>query len=226
MSEVAEATETTETSAADEAVVASTETTTETPASEESKTTTLLKTEETTATEEKPASVVPEKYELKLPENSVLDETAIERTTAIARELGLSNEAAQKSLEFLNTETASAQEALLMSLRPGGALWTAEVNDWEAKALNDPVIGGTPEKLKASVELAKGVVRTYGDESLVEFLEKSGFGSNPTVIRMLSKIGKATAEKAPLPTGGTQVTKDDPLRKKYPHPDNWKEPTS
>lgn len=138
--------------------------------------------------------VVPETYDLKLPDNSALDATAMERTAAFARERGLSNEAAQKALEFVHQEVAAQSDALLKAHQPGGAVWTKQVETWEAQVLADKDIGGSKEQVQKSGDLGKRVLATFFPESTREFLEKTGFGSHPDVLRGLVNIGKAMSE--------------------------------
>jgi hypothetical protein len=109
------------------------------------------------------APVVPEKYTLKVPEKSLLDATVTERTTAIARTLGLSNDdAAQKVLDFTHQEVASAVEATMKAYQPGGAEWTAQVDQWKKAALADPELGnGKQETLDAAATKAKAVLDRF-----------------------------------------------------------------
>lgn len=169
--------------------------------------------------EEGPPDVV---YDLKLPENPAIDETALERMTAIARESGLSNEAAQKQVEFLNNEVAAREQAFLASNKPGGADWTIRVNEWETQARKDPEIGGTPEKFAETLTQAKRVLSEVFPPSVAQFLNESGYGSHPDVIRGLAKIAKMTSEGSFIPGTGQATAETDPLRKMYPHPDNYK----
>jgi hypothetical protein len=133
-------------------------------------------------------------YQLVLPENAVIDDTTLERTAATARELGLSNEHAQRLTNFLNEESAARDAAFLESNRPGGAEWTARTTEWAQKALADPEIGGSPEKLQTSVGLAKRALTEFFPPEVGQFLEESGFGSNPALLRGLAKIGRTISE--------------------------------
>lgn len=144
-------------------------------------------------------NVVPDKYDLKLPDKSNIDKAVVERTAAIARELGLSQERAQKMLDFQVQELAAIEDATIKATleahQPGGAVWEKQVEEWNAKALADPDIGGNkPEQLQASVKLAKQVVAKFGDKESIEFLEKNPLGSHPALIRLLYRIGKASSE--------------------------------
>lgn len=150
-----------------------------------------------------PAPVVPETYDLKVPDGT--DASVVERTVALARELGLDNAAAQKLADrevethtANRTATEEAQKTFLKAYEPGGTEWVKQDAAWRAEALADPVIGGSPEKLATSVELAQQALNKYGTNDLREQLKVTGFGSNPAVIKFLAKIGKAAAESPPV----------------------------
>jgi len=165
---------------------------------------------------EKPA-VEEVKYELTLPEGSTVDPAVLERTAATARELGLSQEHAQKMSDLVAAEVAAREAALLDQYKPGGEHWTKQVDDWGAASLADAEIGGTPEKLAENVDVAKKVLATFGSEPLARFLHETGFGSHPEVVRMFAKIGKGMGEGTfvpAVPAGGS--TEEDKLRRMYP----------
>ncbi len=177
-------------------------------------------TEATTeATTETAAPVVPETYELTLPADSTLDPAIVERTAAIARELGLSNEAGQKALDFAAAERSAAVQEYEAARQPGGPAWKDNVSRLEAQALADPEIGGSPEKLAASAEMGKQVLAKFFPPEVKDFLDTTGLGSDPRVLRGLVKIAKGMAEGA-LVLGGTndgQSNSDDAkLARMYP----------
>jgi hypothetical protein len=149
-----------------------------------------------------------EKYDLKLPEKSTVDAAVVERTAAKARELGLSNEHAQKALDFVHQEivetSKAAAEAALKAHTPGGEVWEAQVNEWRANALADKELGGGDQaKLDAAVAIANQVVAKFADKEAVEFFKNNPIGAHPALIRMLHRIGKASSEGT-LVTPGTQ----------------------
>lgn len=146
---------------------------------------------------------VPEKYEgLKLPDKVTVDPQLIERTAATARSLGLSQEAAQKTLDFIASEAARERDAALSAYSPpsqenpeGGVKWKEQDTAWKAAALTDKDLGnGKPEQLKASVDLAKKVLAKFGDEESINFVD-SALGSSPAVLRILVRVGRAMGEK-------------------------------
>lgn len=162
------------------------------------------------------ATQPPEKYDLKLPEGSTLEVALIERTAANARALGLSNEAGQKLLDSVAAEIVSRETAAAQAWEPGkGEKWLARDAEWQATSLKDATIGGSPEKLQESIDLSKTVLTKFGGEDAVAFLNATGLGSHPTVIKMFATIGRSMSEGSLVlgPTGAIKVT--DPAEKLY-----------
>lgn len=149
------------------------------------------------------------KYELKIAEGKKVEASLIERTTAQARELGLSNETAQKLFDSRVKE----HEELVAAIQPGGALWEARDAEWRAAALKDKALSpdGTQASLDTSVEKVQQVLAKFGDDELRGALKVSGQGSHPAVLRFLAKIGRAMGEGeiiAGANTGGERKKTD------------------
>ncbi len=157
--------------------------------------------------------VVPEKYELVLPQDSALPVATIEKTAAIARELGLDNPAAQKVLDSFSAVLAADIAAEEKAWKPGeGSAWIARDAEWKADALKDAEIGGTPDKLAANVDKANLVIAKFFDPSVAEFLKVSGLGSKKEFIKGLAKIGRSMSE-------GTMVLGSPPAVSQKSHAD-------
>jgi hypothetical protein len=154
--------------------------------------------------------VVPEKYEVKLPDGVKVDPAIVERTAARARELGLSNEAGQTLLnsvaEEVITQRTAEDAARLADWSPGGASWKARDAEWRLQALADPEIGGSPAKLANSVELAQKVRRELGGKEFDQFLKDTGLGSHPAALKFLAKIGRGMSESTLVPASGSGAT--------------------
>lgn len=163
----------------------------------------------------KKESQVPEKYDLKLPENSPLDDAVLERLAASARERGLSNEQAQSALEFASAEVVRQQEAFLAANRPGGEAWLRNVQEWETAALADPELGGTREKLQQNAQAARLVLEKYFPPEIKEFLNETGYGSHPAILKGLLKISKASAEGELVLPRAQGTGKRDPVEVMY-----------
>lgn len=161
----------------------------------EATTGTLLTSSPDTSSASEPT--VPETYALSLPDESPLDSTALDRVSELAKTIALtSDEQAQAIVDALHAEVADFEQALLESNAKGGAMWKARVEEMEKQALADPEIGGSPEKLQQSVQKGQRVLEKFGDENVREFLEESGLGSSPALLRMLARIHHAISEDA------------------------------
>ena len=144
-----------------------------------------------------PAAGTPVVYDLKLPADvQGIDAAIIERTAAIARAQGLQNDAAQTLLNAQVAEVAAQQAALVEAWKPGGAQWIARDTEWRTAAMADTEIGGSPEKLAKSVELAQQVMAKFGGAETVQFLKETGLGSHPAALKLLAKIGAAMSESS------------------------------
>jgi len=149
-------------------------------------------------TEEKPESkeseskdkpAPPEKYELKLSENSLLDQSAIDRVAAFAKAQGLSQEAAAEALKTQEQDVAAFIED--------------RKAQWKDQTLKDKEIGG--EALKENIVLANKMLERFATPELKKELTRTGYGNHPELVRMLVKIGKASADdKAVIPRTHTK----------------------
>lgn len=149
------------------------------------------------------------KYELKLPENSVLDAAVTERLTSFAKERQLSPEHTQQALEFMHSELSSNLESVLKAHQPGGEAWVEQDRLWREAAVKDPAIGaGDENTFKAAVEKAKKAAATFFPKSVLDFLETSGMGSNPDLLKGLLAIDSAMAEGKF--TAGSHVEEEQP----------------
>lgn len=146
-----------------------------------------------TATEAKPATseaqpaakVAPEKYDLKLPDGSTLDQSAIERVATYAKEKGLSQEMAQAVLEREHMAVDSYSKSI-------DEQWKAQQAQWTQTVQSDKEMGGAA--FKENVELAHRVIKKYASEEFVNALESSGFGNHPELMRVFLRIGKQMSE--------------------------------
>lgn len=156
------------------------------------------------------AKIVPEKYELKMPEGSPLDKEALARVESYAKANKLSNEEAQKLLEVENTAVktyAEKQQTQLETLK----------NTWAEESKNDKEFGG--QAFPQNVELSRRVVEKFGSPAFKTALNETGLGNHPELIRMLSRIGKAIGEDE-LVIGKTVAGKEtptDPAKKLFPN---------
>lgn len=135
------------------------------------------------------------KYSLKVPDGSPLKPASLDRIAAIARERKLSQAQAEALVAVADAEVRSNNAELLLDNKPSeGAAWKAREKMWSDQSLADPVIGGSPEKLKMNVEHGKMVINKFGGEEMKLFLDDTGLGSHPAVIRFAAAIYDAMKE--------------------------------
>ena len=145
----------------------------------------------------------PEKYELSLPEDSLLDSSVVDEISAYAKEKGLSNEDAQG---LLDREIANVDK-YVAEVEKEQAAWVDEVK-------NDPELGG--DNFEKTAELATRVVDRFGDEKLKELLTDSRYGDHPTIVRFLSKIGASmTDDTFVMAKGQAGGSEKSPMEKLY-----------
>lgn len=140
----------------------------------------------------------PESYDFKAPEGFVLDDAVIGEFSNVAKELGLSQDAAQKIVDKLSPKlaerTAQAQQEAVTKYR-------AELVD-QVKA--DKEIGG--DKLNERLAVADKALSAFGTPELRTLLNTSGLGDHPEIIRAFYRAGKAISDDVFVPGGARQAT--------------------
>ncbi len=136
--------------------------------------------------EEKKPEGAPEKYEFKTTEGQELDTAALEQFEPIARELNLTNEQAQKMVDLYGTQI------LPMVQKQQAEAWQKTTEQWAADVKADKEIGG--DKLTANIGVAQRALETFGTPDLKEYLNASGLGNHPELIKVFVKVGKAMSE--------------------------------
>lgn len=129
---------------------------------------------------EEPAKV-PEKYELKIPENSKLSSKSLERIADYAKKQGLTNEKAQELVELEAQAKAEFESNQLVELEKQRDAWVSQVK-------SDQEIGG--DNFNQSIEYAKRAIKQFGTESFIKGLNETGYGDHPEVVRLFARIGK------------------------------------
>lgn len=146
----------------------------------------------------------PEVYaDFTLPENFKSDESTIGKFKEIAKELGLTQEAAQKLVEFQATQSSTNVQAFGTAMQ---AHVDKTANEWATAAKADPEYGG--EKFNENLGIAKQALDKFGTPELKTLLKESRMGNHPEVIRMLVKAGKAISQDGFVPGRSAAAPKD------------------
>lgn len=136
----------------------------------------------------------PEKYEFQAAEGVELDTEALKEFEPVARELNLTNEQAQKLVDAYPKILAGVQQ------RQAEA-WQKTTEQWAADVKADKEIGG--DKLISNLSAAQRALDQFGTPELKEYLNTTGLGNHPDLVKTFVKIGKAMSEDG-MVTGGNE----------------------
>lgn len=157
-----------------------------------------------------PADVVPEdgKYDLTMPEGFDVDQSLLDAVAPEFKELGLTKSQAQK----LADKFIEAQQARVEKQAQG---WSETITKWADDAKADKEIGG--DKWDATVSSASRAVKTLGTPELRDYLNASGGGNHPELIRFMAKVGAMIKEDSPAGSGSEGSGKPaDPAHLLFP----------
>jgi hypothetical protein len=180
-------------------------TTTDSTAAPAAGTTATAPADATSTQDTKPTEpVVPEAYELKMPDGVELDQAATTEFTAIAKELKLDQAAAQK-LADIGAKMAQRQADAHAQL----------VETWTEQVKTDKEIGG--DKLAENLGVARKAIDTFGSPELKALLNSTGLGNHPEVVKLAFKVGKAISEDGFVSGSPKGNTTNDPAKKLFPN---------
>ncbi|MBS3048139.1 peptidase [Enterobacter mori] len=135
--------------------------------------------------EEQKQEGAPEKYEFTAGEGVELDADALKDFEPVARDLNLTNEQAQKLVDAYPKILAGVQQ------RQAEA-WQKQTEGWAESVKADKEIGG--DKLTANLSAAQRALDQFGTPELKEYLNTTGLGNHPDLVKTFVKIGKAMSE--------------------------------
>lgn len=174
------------------------------------------------STEAKPdAPTVPEKYEFKAPEGFELNADLIAKAEPIFKELGLTQDAAQKLIDFYGDAAKAAEEAPY-------AAYEDMRKGWRDSVVKDPVLGNGKDGLKPEVAATIGraidSLPAADAAAFREAMTMTGAGDNPAFIKafhaLASKLGEGTlvTGAGPSPAGQRPSgTRPSPAQAMYPN---------
>lgn len=130
----------------------------------------------------------PEKYDLKLPEGSAIDEKVMNEATGIFKELGLNNKGAQRLVDFYNTRMQEIADAPMKT-------WIDTQKAWQDEIKTDPEIGRKLPEVRNTVAKA---IDSLGDPKLAAEFRKAmdftGVGNNPAFVKAFYKLAQNVVE--------------------------------
>ncbi|OMG61471.1 hypothetical protein AUR59_020125 [Stutzerimonas balearica] len=137
----------------------------------------------------------PEDYtDFKLADGAELDAEVLTSFKGIAKELGISQEAAQKLIDLQGQLDSKRMQAL-------EAAQAEQSQRWADAVKADKELGG--ENYDKTVETAIKAVEKFGSPELRALLNETGIGNHPELVKFCHRIGKALSEDS-LVMGGDQ----------------------
>jgi hypothetical protein len=158
----------------------------------------------------------PEKYEdFKLPEGVQSDPADVAEFQGLAKELNLTQEQAQKLIDFEAKVSQKAADAAATNQKQA---WVDHVDRLTTEFKADKEIGGA--KLDESVALANLALKELGTPELIQRLKTSGMGCDVELGRLLVKAGALMKEAEPSGLGSGAASDAGPsgLQAMYTHP--------
>lgn len=162
----------------------------------------------------------PETYaEFDIPEGMPVDEKATEQFSEVAKDLGLTQEQAQK-LVSLEAERMTQMQATSEEAQ------ATVVAGWVDEVKADPEIGGA--NLDANLGIAKAAVETFASDELKALMDMPsaenpkgiGLGNHPAMIRHFYKLGTQMSEDKPGVVGNVTHVQKSAADTLYPSKEN------
>jgi len=161
--------------------------------------------------EEAEPGLVPDTYEIKLEEGMVLDQGTLDMFSPIFKELGLTNDGAQKLVNAYVPMISSLEERIKQQ----------SLNDFK-----EIVAGWKTETLKQlgpdsdqKMAVCARAINQFGDDNFRAALDQTGLGNHPEFVKFMIKVGETIKEDTfidpKLPTMPGQ-TDQEKLNKMYP----------
>jgi len=137
----------------------------------------------------KPAGA-PEAYaDFTMPEGVQADPELMTSFAGVAKELGLSQEQAQKLVDLQAKSAVGGEKARAEALE---AALTKQSEAWVNEIKSDPEFGG--DKFEATLATASKAMQTFGSPELRGLLNESGLGNHPELIKLFHRIGAGISE--------------------------------
>lgn len=142
----------------------------------------------------------PEKYEFTAPDGVTYDAAVLGAFSEVAKDLNLSQEAAQKVLDKMAPVMNQRQADQIEAFR----------TEWADAAKADREYGG--DKLAENLGHAKKALDTFGTPELRKLLDDTGLGNHPEVVRVFVRAGKAISEDGFVAGRGGNASKASPQK--------------
>lgn len=154
--------------------------------------------------EEIKAPAVPERYDLKLPDGSLVDAELAQKIEADCKARGLSQEQAQANAKLVAENLQAFVETKLQAQQKTAEAWPKQIQA-------DPVYGG--DKFLENTAYAERAWKQFAPPELKTEVERLGLGNYPPLWKWAVNVGRAAAnDRLVIPgaqSGGGPKSKED-----------------
>jgi hypothetical protein len=135
-----------------------------------------------------------------MPEGMEFDTALAERAAPVLKELNLTQDQAMKVAEVVMAQrVASAEEAAAQYADQ----MAQQQSDWIVAMKGDEEIGGPGgDATEANIATAKKVVDAFAEEGFRDWLDQTGLGSHPEMIRLMLRVSQKLNLEEDVPGGG------------------------
>lgn len=154
---------------------------------------------------EQQQETAPEHYVLKNANGEDVEPQELEMMSRMFKDVNLSQEQAQKLYSAYEKEQGSFIEQSQKA-------FNQMRDDWFNQTISDPQIGG--QNIGQTKLCIKRVMQQCGNKELSEFLNKTGLGFNPAMVRFMTKVGELLGNDNHFVQGQAPVV-INPLKARY-----------
>ena len=137
-------------------------------------------------------------YDLKLKDESLINDDVVGKLKDFAQANELSNEAAQAAYDLVDNVVDELKAA-------DQEQWDNTVVGWDKQIQEDPDLGG--EHYDQTGIMAASVLDKYAPEGFKEELIQSGFAKHPKLVKLLVNVAKASRPDSAKDTSDGQMKK-------------------
>jgi hypothetical protein len=143
-----------------------------------------------------------------MPEGMEMDQGLSDSVSPILKELGLTQAQADKLVGVYAQHQLAQGQATQ-------AAFTQQQDEWTRALKTDPDFGG--EAFDKNAGIAAAALDKFGSPELIEFLNDTGAGNNPALVKFVWQIGKMVVEDQP--GSGSAATQNLPRERRMYNPD-------
>lgn len=154
---------------------------------------------------EQQQQTAPEHYVLKNANGEDVEPQELEMMSRMFKDVNLSQEQAQKLYSAYEKEQGSFIEQSQKE-------FNKMRDDWFNQTISDPQLGG--QNIGQTKLCIKRVMQQCGNKELSEFLNKTGLGFNPAMVRFMTKVGELLGNDNHFVQGQAPVV-INPLKARY-----------